>query len=207
MDYDYCRDLLEEDSSEEGHPNIDRKTFKKWKQDRKKQIRKDLTDRLEEIKEKEELAEEAAIINALLRDRIVEKETYTSIPIRENKLEVAVIETDSPYLQEIASEICESNSILKYIEVIKKALSSRDTEEIAEEIEEYLLLGIKYNIEEKCYDASLRMAQCAMALEYVKMEPTQITGSAIEGIGREGYLYHKRILEHYQSEENPEKNK
>ncbi|KAI5188781.1 hypothetical protein NEMIN01_0149 [Nematocida minor] len=199
MDYERCREILDEDSDEGGHPNIDDRTFKKWKQERKEEIRQQLGQRLQAIEGEEECTEEAKKIKDLLKEKIVDRGTYTKVSATSSVFEIVAIETEDPRIQRIVETICESNSVIDYIAVIKEVLGTEKTEEMAERIEEYLLTGIKYNIEEKYYAASQRMAQCIMALEYVKIESGPITGHILEGICREGAAYHQRILDYYRT--------
>ncbi|OAG33041.1 hypothetical protein NEIG_00859 [Nematocida sp. ERTm5] len=202
MDYAQCRSILDEDSDEGMHPNIDERTFKKWKREKKDLVKAQLRARLEELmgasdETEEESKKEIDTINRLLKEEIVEKVTYTQVASPSPVFEIAAVETDVSALFHIIEVICGTGCVIEYIEVLTETIKTCS----ADEIEDYLLLCIKHNIQEKYFEAAKRISQCVIALEYIKLESGRLNQNIIMGIQREGAAYYERILSMYRTKE------
>ncbi|KAI5159178.1 hypothetical protein NEAUS03_0091 [Nematocida ausubeli] len=202
MDYSHCRDILDEDSEDGQHPNIDSRTFQKWKREKKEGVKEELRCRLQELtangKElSPEEEQEVQTINHLLRKKIIEKQTYTQMASASSLFEIAMVETEVPEILHLFNVICESTNTMEYIKALESAIETQP----ADEVEEYLLHCIKYNVEEKYFEATQRIAQCVIALEYIRVNKGCVNTRVLEAIQREGALYHSRVLEAYKEKE------
>ncbi|KAH9386339.1 uncharacterized protein NEMAJ01_1235 [Nematocida major] len=193
--YSQCKRTLEEDSDEGGHPNVDRRALKTWKREAKEKVREELRMRLKAIEGAASSEGEAATIRALLKEKIVDTMSVTTVSKARKLDKIVAVETPCTELFKLVLAAVETDSVLEYIKVFEAMMKKKPVDEM----EEYLLMCLRENLQDNCEEAALRIAKMCIVLEYMKMPGKGLTHAVLQALEKEGAAYYERAKERYKS--------
>lgn len=147
------------DSSEEIHPNIDKKSYKNWKAQMAANHKKELEARYDELSKKQDLTEDEKKEIEKIKVQLTPK----YISVNEDSFRVSKDEDngEQDYSDELITML-KDTSLEKFIEVISSQKINLDI------FEDFVLYNLSENIKEGNDDVGFKLSKISLFIGYVK---------------------------------------